>query len=111
MWSKRDFYAIDGRLLEAREEKRLVRMITEHVGTPSVLQQLLIRRAARLVIIIGILERRVIESPDKELGDLACRQLIAFHNALRLTFSALGLEASEAPKTLKAYLVEGGKAA
>jgi hypothetical protein len=106
LWSKRDFYAIDGRLLEAREEKRLVNMMTAHVGTPSVLQQLLIRRAARLLIVIGLLERRVIEHPDKELGDLACRQLIAFHNALRLTFGALGLEAGEVPKTLQAYLVE-----
>jgi hypothetical protein len=95
LWSKRDFYALDGRLLEAREEKRLINMMAAHVGTPTVLQQLLIRRAARLLIIIGILERRVIESPDKELGDLACRQLIAFHNALRLTFGALGLEKAE----------------
>jgi hypothetical protein len=91
MWSRRDFFALDGRLLEAREEKRLIRVLREHVGTPSVVQELMIRRAARLLIVIGLLERRVIERPD-ELGDLACRQLVAFHNALRLTFSALGME-------------------
>jgi hypothetical protein len=95
LWSRRDFFALDGRLLEAREEKRLVRLLTEHVGTPSVVQQMLIRRAARLLIIIGLLERKVIENPDKELGDLACRQLIAFHNAIRLTFTALGIEKGE----------------
>jgi hypothetical protein len=107
LWSRRDFFALDGRLLE---EKRLVRLLTEHVGTPSVVQQMLIRRAARLLIIIGLLERKVIENPDKELGDLACRQLIAFHNAIRLTFQALGMEKGEAPQTLQTYL-GGSKAA
>jgi hypothetical protein len=108
IWSKRDFGALDARLLEAKEEKRLIRLLSEHVGKPSIVQELMIRRAARLLLVIGLLERRVIERPD-DLGDLACRQLVAFHNALRLTFTALGMERGEAPKTLQAYI--GGRAA
>jgi hypothetical protein len=108
IWSKRDFGELDQRLLEAKEERRLIRLLTEHVGRPSIVQELMIRRAARLLIVIGLLERRVIERPD-ELGDLACRQLVAFHNALRLTFAALGMEKAEQSATLKGYL--GGKAA
>jgi hypothetical protein len=42
-------------------------------------QDLLIARCARLLIVIGILERRLIETGD--IGDLAARQIIAFHNA------------------------------
>jgi hypothetical protein len=109
IWSKRDFRALDGRLLEAKREKQLIRLLTEHVGgRPSAVQEILIRRCARLLIILDLLERRVIERPD-ELGDLACRQLMAFHNGLRLSLSALGMDRPEVQTTLQTYV--GGKAA
>jgi hypothetical protein len=50
----------------------------------------------------------VIEQPD-QLGDLACRQLMAFHNGLRLSLTALGLDPPKVQTSLKAYV--GGKAA
>jgi len=93
LWSQRGFAEIDGRLLEAREEKRIIRELTEHVGRPSVPQVILIRRTARLLIIIGQLERRIIEG--NELGDLVGRQTVALHNALRLSLSALGMARPE----------------
>src|SRR5688572_6113046 len=89
LWSRRDYCALDGRLVEAKAEKKLVGELTRHVGQPSVPQQLLIRRAARLLIMLAILERRCIESGD--LGDLQSRQICALHNALRLSLAALGL--------------------
>jgi hypothetical protein len=69
---------------------------------------ILIRRTARLLIMIGQLERRIIEG--NELGDLVGRQTVALHNALRLSLSALGMDRPEKqPATLKAYV--GGRAA
>jgi hypothetical protein len=106
IWTKRPFDAIDGRLLEAREERRIIRALTAHVGgQPSVAQVILIQRTARLVIILSMLEKQVLEKMD--LGDLHARQLLALSNSVRLNLQALGLKASEAAPTLKAYLVEG----
>jgi hypothetical protein len=103
LWSKRDFDAIDGRLLEAREEKRLIKALTEHVGgRPSVTQEILIKRTARSVIMLEVLERRVLET--KDFGDLQARQMIALTNSARLNLMALGLKAAEAPKTLASYI-------
>src|SRR5919106_7042987 len=90
LWSSRGFAELDGRLLEAREEKRLIRELTRHVGTPSITQEVLIKRAARLLIMLSQLEVRMIQ--NNELGDLAGRQIVALHNALRLTLNALGLK-------------------
>jgi hypothetical protein len=54
---------------------------------------ILIKRAARLLIMIGQLERRFIEG--NELGDLGGRRVVALHNALRLRLQAIGLERAE----------------
>jgi hypothetical protein len=108
LWSKRDYDAIDGRLIEAREEKRIIRELSDHCGgRPSAPQAMLIKRTARSVIILSILEKRVLENHD--LGDLEARQMIALTNSVRLNLVALGLKAAEAPKTLQAYI--GGRAA
>jgi hypothetical protein len=93
LYSSRGFAELDGRLIEAHEEKRIVGDLTRHVGRPSITQMILIKRAARLLIMITQLERRWIEAND--LGDLAGRQIVALHNALRLSLSALGLEPAE----------------
>jgi hypothetical protein len=99
----RGYCELDGRLVEAREEKRIIRELSAHVGVPSITQAILIKRAARLLIMLGQLERRVIEA--NELGDLGGRQVVALHNALRLSLQAIGLErASDQPATLKGYL-------
>jgi hypothetical protein len=58
LWSTRKYDEIDGRLLEAREEKQLIADLTAHSGgRPSVPEQLLIKRTARSLIILGVLER------------------------------------------------------
>ena len=44
-----------------------------------------------------------------DIGNSSGRQVVALHNALRLSLTALGLEKGEAPKTLTTYI--GGKAA
>jgi hypothetical protein len=102
LWSRRGYAEIDGRLLEAREEKRLIQALTEHVGQPSFPQQLLIRRTARALVMVSIIERRVLE--QQEFGDLQARQLLALTNSVRLNLVALGLERSEAPMSLKRYI-------
>lgn len=89
----RGYCELDGRLVEAREEKRLIAELSEHVGRPTITQRILIKRAARLLIMIGQLERRMIES--NSLGDLGGRQVVALHNALRLSLQAIGLERAE----------------
>jgi hypothetical protein len=107
LWSTRKYDAIDGRLLEAREEKRLVKALSEHVGQPTFPQTLLIKRTARSLVMVSILERRVLER--QEFGDLQARQLLALSNSIRLNLVALGLKKAETQATLKSYL--GGKAA
>ena len=93
LWSKRGFAEIDGRLTEAREEHRIIEDLTRHVGRPTIPQMILIRRTARLLVMITQLERRMIE--DAALGDLGGRQVCALHNSLRLSLQAIGLERAE----------------
>jgi hypothetical protein len=93
LYSRRGFDAIDGRLLEAREEKRLIKALTEHVGRPSFPEQLLIKRTARSLVMLSVLERRILEKHD--LGDLEARQTITLANSIRLNLMALGLKKSE----------------
>jgi hypothetical protein len=93
LWSMRGYCELDGRLVEAREEKRVIRALSEHVGAPTVTQRILIKRAARLLIMLGQLERRMIEA--NSLGDMGGRQVVALHNALRLSLQAIGLERAE----------------
>jgi hypothetical protein len=109
LWSTRNLDQIDGRLLEAREERRLIKALTEHVGgRPSATQEILIKRTARFVLMLEVLERRVLET--KDFGDLQARQMIALSNSARMNLVALGLKPAEAPKTLQAYIV-GSKVA
>lgn len=61
-------------------------------------QKLLIARAAKLVVVIELLERRLIE---EGIGDLAGRQLLAWVNTLRRTLQVLGVERpQQMPKKL-----------
>ena len=106
--SVRKYDQIDGRLLEAREEKQIIADLTAHVGgRPTAPQKLLIKRIARASIIVSIIERKVIETG--ELGDLQARQMNALWNSVRLGLDKLGLTKAEAPTTLQAYV--GGRAA
>jgi hypothetical protein len=110
LWSKRGYARIDQRLLEAREEKRLIRMLSEHVGAPSGPQTVLIERTARSLLMVSMLERRLIERA--ELTDLGARQVVALSNSIRLNLQALGLAKPEqqAPALVE-YLGAKGRAA
>ena len=89
VWSRRNFAELDQRLIEAKEERRVITELTAYVGgNPSVPQVLLIKRTARLLLMISALERRALEGND--LGDLAGRQIVALHNALRRSLAELG---------------------
>ena len=93
LWSKRGFAELDGRLAEAYEERRIIADLSRHVGQPTIPQKILIKRSARLLVMLSVLERRMIELA--ELGDLGSRQMVALHNALRLSLQAIGLERAE----------------
>jgi hypothetical protein len=89
--ARRQPYEVDGRLLEAAEEQRLIAELTEHVGgSPTLPQRLLIQRIARTSIIVSVLERKVIE--QGELGDLQSRQVNALWNTLTRCLTALGMK-------------------
>jgi hypothetical protein len=95
--------AIDARTLEARREKVILAELTAHVGAASTVQRILIARAARLLVTIELLERKIIEGG--EVGDLAGRQVLAWVNSLRHILSLLGIERSEqAPARLAEVL-------
>ena len=100
---------LDGRTFAGRTERRVVRELTAHVGgQPSAPERILIARAARLVMVIEMLERRLIEKG--EVSDHSGRQILAWVNSLRLIMQALGLERpSQQPASLRSYL--GGRAA
>ena len=93
LWSARNYGELDQRLAEAREERRIIEDLTRHVGRPSIPQAILIKRSARLLVMITQLERRLIET--NELGDLGGRQVCALHNSLRLSLQAIGMERPE----------------
>jgi hypothetical protein len=101
--------ALDGRTLEAKLERQVTSDLTAHVGgAPSVVQRILIARAARLLVMIEGMERHMLDSG--QMGDLAGRQLLAYTNSLRQVLVALGVSQPEqAPTSLKSYV--GGKAA
>jgi hypothetical protein len=104
VYSRRPLAAVDARTLEARREKALVAELTAHIGgDPSVVQRLLIARAARFAVIVELMERKIIEKGTP--GDLEGRQVLAYANSLRQVLAMLGLErASDRPATLKGYL-------
>jgi hypothetical protein len=52
-------------------------------------QRILIMRAARLVVVIEMLEKQIIES--EVVGDHAGRQVLAWHNTLRLVMQTIGV--------------------
>ena len=90
-YSKRTLEAIDGRTMEARRAKAITAELVDHVGgDPSAPQRLLIARVVRLVLVIEMLERRIVEGG--EVADLAGRQLLAWVNTLRLCLAGLGIE-------------------
>lgn len=91
MWSRRPLTAIDGRTLEARREKEVVAELVAHVGGhPSAVQKILIARAARLTVVIELLERQVVE--HGEVADLAGRQILAWVGTLSRILKLLGVE-------------------
>jgi hypothetical protein len=91
---------LDARTLEGKTERRTIRELTRHVGgSPTFPQEVLIGRAARLLVMVELMEKRLIESD--ELNDFASRQILAWVNTLRRTLEALGLERpQQAPKRL-----------
>jgi hypothetical protein len=96
--------------MEGRRAKVLAAELVAHVGgAPSAPQRLLIARAVRLVLVIEMLEKRIVEGG--EIGDLAGRQLLAWVNTLRLALVALGVERpQQAPKRLADILDMKGAA-
>jgi hypothetical protein len=99
---------LDGRTLEGKTERRVIRELTAHVGTPTFPQKVLIRRAARLVTVIEVMEQKLVE--NDEVSDWASRQFLAWVNTLRQILVALGVQRTQpAPTSLKSYV--GGKAA
>jgi hypothetical protein len=74
--------------------------LTAHVGgNPTFPQEVLIRRAARLLVMVEYMERHLIESD--EMSDWASRQMLAWVNTLRRTLEALGMDRPQrSPKRL-----------
>jgi hypothetical protein len=71
MWTTRHIDEIDGRLLEAREEKRIIRDLSEHCGgRPSAPQAMLIKRTARSLIILSILAQRMHAQHEEKMACL-----------------------------------------
>jgi hypothetical protein len=97
---------VDGRCRVARTIREFAQELARHVGDPTPAQRVLIREAAFKNAKLGMLADKILDGTELDM-DCATRTYLAWSNSLRRDLEALGLKASEAPKTLKAYLVEG----
>ena len=102
---------IDGRSREGRFLRDVERELVAHVGgKPTVTQKLLIRRLARGLLRLELLDERITRG---ELNDHDARTFSALSNAVRLTARELGVQAAasvEKPPSLDAYLAAKGAA-
>jgi hypothetical protein len=115
-------YELDGRTLEGRRERELIRQLTDclGVGELTMLQDLMVRRAARLVLALEIAERQLIVKGKCDAS--ASRLIHGWLQALRLVLRDLGIKgfgpvkdepteaAPEPAASLRTYLA-GGRAA
>jgi len=102
---------IDGRSREGRFLRDIERELVAHVGgNPTVTQKLLIRRLARGLLRLELLDERITRG---ELNDHDARTFSALSNVVRLTSRELGLQSAasvEKPPDLSAYLASKGSA-
>lgn len=95
--------AIDGRSREGKFLRKVEAELTEHVGgAPSFTQRLLIRRAARALLRLELLDEKMASG---NWTDHDARTFGGLNNALRLCLRELGFKAAP-PKTptLQDYL-------
>ena len=95
---------LDGRTREGQREREVIAELTAHLGgKPTTPQLILVQRVAKLLVVIELLERRLIEKG--EVSDFAGRQYLAWVNTLRLLLQLIGIERSEqAPARLAEVL-------
>jgi hypothetical protein len=114
-------YELDGRTLEGRRERELIRQLTKCLGGGELPmpQALMVRRAARLVLALEIAERQLIVKGKCDAS--ASRLIHGWLQALRLVLRDLGIkgfgpvktepsdeEAPSAPAaSLRTYLASG----
>jgi hypothetical protein len=97
---------LDGRSKEGRFLKTIERDLIEQIGgSPSVSQQLLIRRIARAMLMLEILDLKLANNENWNQCDAATQG--GLNNNVRLCLRELGIKAP-APKrqSLAAYLAE-----
>jgi hypothetical protein len=84
--------------------------LTAHVGTPNVVQKLLIERAVVLSLRLAMLDQKII---DDQIIATDNHMAIAWQNALTRTLVALGVhaEATPTPSGLEAVMRELGSGA
>jgi len=95
---------LDGRTREAALMRRVRADLVAHVGgSPNAAQRLLIERAVILSLRVAQIDARILAGGVLTAHDND--HAIAWHNALRRTIAALGLEPAAAPQpTLADYL-------
>jgi hypothetical protein len=114
-------YELDGRTLEGRRERELVRQLVDCLGGGALtpIQDLLVRRAARLTLALEIAERKLIAEGKSDIA--GSRLIHQWLQGLRLVLKDLGIkgfgpvktepsdeEAPPAPAaSLRTYLASG----
>jgi hypothetical protein len=94
------FRQIDGRLFEGKLERRTIRDLTRHLGgEPTVPQDILIRQAAKLVVVLDMLSVELVEKG--EVSDFASRRYLAWCNSLTRILAMLGIEQPHKAPTKK----------
>ena len=81
---------VDRRTREGKVMHQIAQALREHVGDPSVPEQMIIETTAFLWVQVNLLAPRVMEgSASSDLGD---RQVLAYINQLKRNLETLGLK-------------------
>jgi hypothetical protein len=104
--TKQALISIDGRCAIARATRQFAQeLVAQLGGDPTPAQQILIREASIKNARILLMAEAILDKGALDY-DCATKTYLAWSNSLRRDLEALGLQQAEAPRTLKAYLVD-----
>jgi hypothetical protein len=98
---------VDGRTREAEVLRRVRADLTNNIGQPNVVQQMLIERCAWLSVRIAMLDRKI--EKGESFTQVDSNTYLAWHNSLVRTLARLGIkrpDSSSTPPALTRVLAE-----
>jgi hypothetical protein len=88
---------VDGRTKEGTVLNRVREDLTNHIGHPNIVQQMLIERCAWLSVRIAMLDRKI--EKGEAFTQVDSNTYLAWHNSLVRTLARLGIKRPDASST------------